>query len=136
MDPHVAEYRKLIDNWIFKSSIIMVLLFSLFEVLNNKCRSKDVDNSIFYFKYKYGNPHWCQVPYGQSTGEVPTGGGKGEEADVPGGMPPAAPALLPLCRLLGWTDGGGGNGNLEEVSQLPVYQVEATLLKDVWLSQY
>ena len=36
-----------------------------------------------------------------------TGDGKGEEVDVTGGMPPAAPALLPLCSLGGWTAGGG-----------------------------
>ena len=55
--------------------------------------------------------------------------------DVPGGMPPAAPALLHLCCLGGWTDGGGGDGNLEEVSQLRGHQVEATLLEDVWIRQ-
>ena len=44
------------------------------------------------------------------------GDGKGEELDVPIGMPPAAPALLPLCSLGGWNAGGGGDGNLEEVS--------------------
>ena len=60
-----------------------------------------------------------------------TGGKKGEETDVPRGMPPAAPALLPLFRLGGWTAGGGGNGNLEEVSQSPGQKVEATLMKDV-----
>ena len=49
-------------------------------------------------------------------GEVPAGGRRGEEVDVPGGMPPAVPALLPLCRLGGWTLGAGGDGNLEEVS--------------------
>ena len=50
---------------------------------------------------------------------MPTGGRKGEEVDVPGGMPPAAPELLPLCCLGGWTAGGGGDGNLEEVIQYP-----------------
>ena len=64
-----------------------------------------------------------------------TVGEKGEEADVPGGMPLAAPALLPLCRLGGWTAGVRGDGNLEEVSQSPGHQVEATLLKDVWVRQ-
>ena len=59
----------------------------------------------------------------------------GEEADVPGGMPPSAPALLSLFGLGGWTDGGGGDGNLEEVSQSPGHQVEANLLKDVWIPQ-
>ena len=61
---------------------------------------------------------------------MPTGGGKGEEADVPGGMPPAAPELLPIFRLGGWTSGGGSNSNLEEVSQSPGNQVEVTLLED------
>ena len=64
-----------------------------------------------------------------------TGGGKGVEADVPGGMPPSAPALLPPFRLGGWTSRGGGNGNHEKVSQSPVHQVEATLIKDVWIRQ-
>ena len=49
----------------------------------------------------------------KNTGEVFTGGGNWEEADVPVGMSPEAPALLPLCRLGGWTAGGGGDGNLE-----------------------
>ena len=66
---------------------------------------------------------------------MPAGGGKGGKADLLGGVPPAAPSLLPLCRFVGWTAGGGGNSNLEEVSQLPVHQVEATLLKDVWIRQ-
>ena len=66
---------------------------------------------------------------------MPTGGGKGEEADVPGGNPPEAPALLPLCRLGGWTAGGGGDGYLEEVSQSPGRQVEGTLIEDVWITQ-
>ena len=63
------------------------------------------------------------------------GVGKGEEANVPGGMTTEAPALLPLCRLGEWTAGGGGDGHLEEVSQSPGHQVEATLLKDVWIHQ-
>ena len=50
-------------------------------------------------------------------------------------MPPTEPALLPLFRLGEWTAGGGGDGNLEEVSQSPGHQVEATLLKDVWIRQ-
>ena len=66
---------------------------------------------------------------------MPTGGGKGEEADVPGGMPPATPALLPLCRLGGWTAVGGGDISPEEVSQSPSHQVEVTLLKDVCILQ-
>ena len=60
---------------------------------------------------------------------------RGEEADVHGCMPPAAPALLPLCCLGGWTAGVGGDGNLEEVSQSPGHQVVAILLKDVWIRQ-
>ena len=62
-------------------------------------------------------------------------GGEEEEAEVPGGMPPAAQALLPLCRLGGWISGSGGDGNPEKVSQLPGHQVAANLLKDVWLRQ-
>ena len=62
---------------------------------------------------------------------MPAGGEKGEEVDVPIGMPPTAPVLLPLCCREGWTAGGGGDSNLEEVSQSPGHQVEATLLKDV-----
>ena len=58
---------------------------------------------------------------------MPPGGGKGEEVDVPGGMPLAAPALLPLCGLGGCISRGGGDGNPEEVSQSPGHQVEATL---------
>ena len=48
---------------------------------------------------------------------MPAGGVNGEESYVPGGMPPAAPALIPIFRLSGWTVVGGGNVNLEEVSQ-------------------
>ena len=62
-------------------------------------------------------------------------GGKGEEADVPVGMPPAAPELLTLCHLGGCTSGGGGNGNPEKFSQLPGHQVEEILLKDVRICQ-
>ena len=47
-----------------------------------------------------------------------------EEADVPGGMSTPAPELLPLCNLGGWTDGGGGDGNLEEVSHSPWPPIE------------
>ena len=64
-----------------------------------------------------------------------TRGGKGEEAGVLGFIPPEAPGLLPLCRLSGWTDGGGVDVNLEEVSQSPGHQVEATLLEDVLIHQ-
>ena len=66
---------------------------------------------------------------------MPAGGGEGEEADVPGGIPPEFQALLPLFCLDGWNAGGGVYGNLEEVSQLPRHQVEATLLEDVWVHQ-
>ena len=52
-----------------------------------------------------------------------------------GGMPPAAQALIPLCRLGGWNAGGVGNDNPEEVSQSPGHQVEVTLLEDVWIHQ-
>ena len=41
----------------------------------------------------------------------------------------------PLFCLGRWTAGGGGDGNLEEVSQSPDHQVEATLLEDVWIRQ-
>ena len=63
------------------------------------------------------------------------GGGKGEEEDVPEGMPPVAPSLLPIFRLGGWTVGGGVVVNLEDVSLSPGHQVDATLLKDVWILQ-
>ena len=66
---------------------------------------------------------------------MPAGGRKGEEEDVPVGIPPAAPALITLFRLGGWTAGGVGEGNLEEVSQSPGHQVEETLLKDVCIRQ-
>ena len=57
------------------------------------------------------------------------------EADVPGGMPPAAPALLPLFRLGCWTAGVGGYGNLEEVSHSPGHQVETVLIEYVLIHQ-
>ena len=47
----------------------------------------------------------------EGSSEVPTRGGKGKNTDVPEGMPPAAPTLLPLFRLGGWTAWGGGDGN-------------------------
>ena len=56
------------------------------------------------------------------------GGKKGEEAYVTGGMPLAAQALLPFCLFGGLTAGGGGEINLEEVSQTPGHQVAATVL--------
>ena len=59
----------------------------------------------------------------------------GGKADVPGGMPTEAPELLPLCRLGGWTAGGGGDANPEEVRQLTGHQVEEILLKVVWIRQ-
>ena len=55
--------------------------------------------------------------------------------DVLGCMTPAAPALLLLCSLGGWTDGGVGDGNLEEVSKWPGHQSEATLLEYVLVRQ-
>ena len=55
--------------------------------------------------------------------------------DLPVGMPTPAQSTLPLCRPGGWTDGGGGDGNLEEVSQSPGHQVKATLIKDVRVCQ-
>ena len=63
------------------------------------------------------------------------GGRKGGEVDVSGGMPPAAPALLHLFLLGGWTAGDGVDRNLEEVSQLHGHQVEATILQDVRVRQ-
>ena len=33
------------------------------------------------------------------SGEVPPDGGEQEEAEIPGGFPPATPTLLPLLRL-------------------------------------
>ena len=58
-----------------------------------------------------------------------------KEVCVPGGMPLAAPVFLPLFRFGGWTAEGGGDGNLEEVSQSPDHQVEATLLEDMRIRQ-
>ena len=66
---------------------------------------------------------------------MPPRGGKGEEKDVSGGLPPAALALLPLCCLGGRADGVGGDGYPEKDSQSPGHQVEAVLLKDVWIRQ-
>ena len=78
-----------------------------------------------------------QRPNTQDEGsiEVPARGGKGEEANVPGGMPTAAPELLPLFRLVGLNTGGGGDGNFEKVIQLPGHQMEAILLKYVRIHQ-
>ena len=56
------------------------------------------------------------------------GGVEGEEADVTGGMPSEAQALLPLCRLGGGIAGGGGDSNPENFSQLPGHQVAEILL--------
>ena len=66
---------------------------------------------------------------------MPPRGGKEEEEDVSGGLPPAMSALLPLFRLGGRASGGGGNGYPEKDSQSPGHQVEAALLKDVWIRQ-
>ena len=59
------------------------------------------------------------------------GGGEGEEADIPVGVPTSAQALLHICCLSGWISGGGGDSNPEKVSQLPGHQVAATLLEDM-----
>ena len=61
--------------------------------------------------------------------------GKGEEKDISGVLPPATSALLPLCCLGGRAAGSGGDGYFEKDSQSPGHQVEAALLKDVWISQ-
>ena len=66
---------------------------------------------------------------------MPPRGGKGEEKDVSGGLPPATSALLPLCCLGGQAAGGVGDGYPEKDSQSPGYQVEAVLLEDVWICQ-
>ena len=59
---------------------------------------------------------------------MPAGGGEGKEANVPGGMPPAAQEIPPLCCLDGWISGCGGDGYPEEDSQSPGHKVAATLL--------
>ena len=66
---------------------------------------------------------------------MPSRVGTGEEEYVSGGLPPAALELLPLCRLSGRSDGGGGDGYSEKDSQLPGHQAEAVLLEDVWIHQ-
>ena len=53
-------------------------------------------------------------------------GGEGEEADVPGGIPPAVQALLRLRRLGGRISWSGGDSNPEKVSQFPGQEVAAT----------
>ena len=58
-----------------------------------------------------------------------------KEKDVSGGLPPATSALLPLCRLSGRDDGGGGDVYPEKDRQEPGHQVEAVLLKDVRIHQ-
>ena len=55
--------------------------------------------------------------------------------DVTGGIPPAAQALLPLCRLGVWTAGNVGDGNPENDSQSTGQKLVATLIEDVWLCQ-
>ena len=67
--------------------------------------------------------------------EMPSRGGKGEEEDVSGGLPPETSSLLPLCRLGGQADGVGGDGYPEKDIQSPGHQVEAALLEDVWIRQ-
>ena len=66
---------------------------------------------------------------------MPAGAGKGEEANVPAGMPPAAQELLPLFCLGGWISGCGGDRYPEEDSQLPGHRVAEILLMDVRLRQ-
>ena len=66
---------------------------------------------------------------------MPAGGGEGEEADVPGGIPPEFQALLPLFCLDGWTAWSGGDSNPENYIQSPGHNVAATLLEDVRLRQ-
>ena len=66
---------------------------------------------------------------------MPQRGGKGEEEDVSGGLPPVTSELLPLCRLGGRAAGGGGDSYPEKDSQSPGHQVEAALLEDVWIRQ-
>ena len=66
---------------------------------------------------------------------MPSQGQKGEEEDVPGGLPPAASTLLPLFSLGGRAAGGGGDGYPEKDSQSPGHQVAEALLKDVWIRQ-
>ena len=66
---------------------------------------------------------------------MPPRGGKGEEKYVSGGLPPVTSALLPLCRLGGRAAGCEGEGYPEKDSQSPGHQVEAVLLKDMWIRQ-
>ena len=67
--------------------------------------------------------------------EVRSGGREGKETHVPGGMPQAAQALLPLCGLGLWVSGCGGDGYPEEDSHSPCNKVAATLLTNVRLRQ-
>ena len=71
----------------------------------------------------------------QVTREVTPRGRKGEEEDVPVGLPPATSTLLHLCSLGGRAAGGGGDGYPEKDSQSPCHQVAAALFKDVWIRQ-
>ena len=81
------------------------------------------------------NQHSHQVPLCEKPREVFTGGGEGEEEDVPGGMPSSAQAILPLFCLGGWVSWSGGNSNPEKVSQSLGHRLSVTLLKDVWVHQ-
>ena len=72
--------------------------------------------------------HWRPDAQDKGPIEVPPQGGMGGKEDVYGGLPPAASALLPLCRIGGRTSGGGGDGYPEKVIQSPGHQVETFLL--------
>ena len=53
---------------------------------------------------------------------------RGEEVDVPGGMPTEEQAIIPLCRLSGWIAGSEGDSNSEKVSKSLGHQVTSALL--------
>ena len=61
------------------------------------------------------------------------GNGQPSWAVYQGVLPPETSALLPLFRLGGRAARGGGDGYPEKGSQSPGHQVEAALLKDVWI---
>ena len=79
--------------------------------------------------------HWRPVVCKKDAGEVPPRCRKGEEEDVPGGLPPATSTLLFLCGLGGRASGGGGDGYPEKDIHSPSHQVAAAELKDVWIRQ-